>query len=98
MPREPSFKQGRKEIDLTCRYFMLVCLSRAKRDSFTLECVLRTFWDCKLNSILSRFYRAVALAKAERRSENKIEFFCRPKCALTAGSLTSTYRVVNTTF
>jgi len=52
----------------------------------------------QIGSILSRFYRAVrpesAGAKAGQKIGNRIEFFCRLKCTLTAGSLTSTYRVV----
>ena len=38
---------------------LLEWLSRAKRDSFTLECVLRTFWDCKLELNFVPVYRAV---------------------------------------
>ena len=75
---------------------LLRWLSRAKRDSFTLECVLRTFWDCKLAQFCPGLSRR-RLAAAERGGEkigNKIEFFCRPQMYVRAGSLTSTYRVV----
>jgi len=48
MRRESPLPQNRKKSELTCIHSLLVWLSRAKRDSFTLECVLRTFWDCKL--------------------------------------------------
>lgn len=40
--------QNLRKSELTCIYSLLKWLSRAKRDSFTLECVLRTFWDYKL--------------------------------------------------
>ena len=50
---------------------LLKWLSRAKRDSFTLECVLRTFWDCKLGSILSR-----QLKRKRDFCRHEIEFFC----------------------
>src|SRR4030095_1474667 len=79
---------------LTCIYSLLSYLSRAKRDSFTLECVLRTFWDCKLELNFVPVYRAVAFSERGQKIGNKIEFFCRLKCTLPAGSLTSTYRVV----
>ena len=36
------------KIELTRTIVLLSWLSREKRDSFTLECVLCTFWDCKL--------------------------------------------------
>src|SRR5262249_50035023 len=64
---------------------------------FTLECVLRTFWDCKLELNFVPVYRAVAFGEGGPKIGNKIEFFCLLKCASTAGSLTSTYRVVRNT-
>ena len=39
-------------------------------------------------------YRVVAFGEGGQRIGNKIEFFCLLNCTLTAGSLTSTYRVV----
>jgi hypothetical protein len=50
-------------------------MSRAKRDSFNLECVLRTFWDCKLELNFVPVYRAVALGEGGQKIGNKIEFF-----------------------
>src|SRR5215468_5657793 len=52
------------------------------------------FGTANWNSILSRFYRAVAFGEGGQKIGNKVEFFCRRKCTLTAGSLTSTHRVV----
>jgi hypothetical protein len=39
------------------------------------EVCSRNFWDCKLNSILSRFYRAVACERRRTEIGNRIEFF-----------------------
>jgi hypothetical protein len=78
--------------ELTCIHSLLLYVSRAKRDSFTLECVLRTFWDCKLELNFVPVYRVVAFGEGGQRIGNKIEFFCRLNCTLTTGSLTSTYK------
>ena len=42
---------------------------------FTLECVLRTFWDCKLELNFVPVYRVVAFGEGGQRIGNKIEFF-----------------------
>ena len=62
-------------MELTGRRSLLKWLSRAKRDSFTLECVLRTFWDCKLELNFVPVHRAVAFDEGGQRIGNKIEFF-----------------------
>jgi len=65
------------------------------------SCLLGT---ANWNSILSRDNEAVSRPRSNCGGQavdnlrgNKVGFFCWPKWVRTAGSLTSTYRVVNTT-
>ena len=59
----------------------------------TRELVLAYFGTANWNSILSRHDER----QRELSPEKKLGFFCGPKEAQAAGSLISTYRVVNTT-
>src|SRR6202011_368432 len=67
----------------------------------TRELVLAYFGTANWNSILSRFITPVVRQLPDEgghRSGDKIgSFFCGPREAQAAGSLISTYRVVNTT-
>jgi hypothetical protein len=66
--------------------------------STILECVLRTFWDCKLGSILSRQRKRKPTTVGDCNfCRHEIELFRVAKMYGTAGSLTSTYRVVRNT-
>jgi hypothetical protein len=61
------------KIELTCIRFLLVCWFRKMRDSFTLECVLRTLGTANWLNFVP-VYRAVAWAKADR-SDTRLSFF-----------------------
>jgi hypothetical protein len=65
--------QKSPKLSLTHIHFLLVCLFREKRASFTLECVLRTLGTANWLNFVP-VYRAVALAKAER-SDARLSFF-----------------------
>ena len=79
MRSEPFIGNNLKKSRLTCIRPLLVYLSRAKRDSFTMECVLRTLWDCKLELNFVPVYRVVALSEGGQKIGNKIEFFLSPR-------------------
>jgi hypothetical protein len=62
MWREYSPAKEPEKSGLTCIRSLLVYLSREKRDSFTLECVLRTFWDYKLAQFCPAYRRSFSKA------------------------------------